>query len=93
VANRAGGYRNDDLFALNALSFAMAQAIKRKQSEATLRESDAQFRAMFDSPSVGMAQADPATGRLLRVNEVFARMLGYTPAELIGRSFRVDPSG
>ena len=87
LGNREGGYRNNDLFAVNALSFAMAQAIKRKQTEASLRESDAQFRAMFDSPSVGMAQADPATGRLLRVNDVFARLLGYTPAELIGKPF------
>ncbi|MCM2264880.1 MAG: PAS domain S-box protein [Desulfuromonadales bacterium] len=87
LANRAGGYRNDDLFALNTLSVAMVQALKRKQDEAALRESDDQFRAMFESPSVGMAQADPATGRLLRVNEVFAGMLGYLPAELIDKPF------
>jgi PAS domain S-box-containing protein len=42
---------------------------------------------MFNSPSTGMAQADPATGRILRVNDVFARMLGYPPAELIGKPF------
>jgi len=42
---------------------------------------------MFGSPSVGMAQADPDTGQLLRVNDVFARMLGYTPAELLGKPF------
>ena len=87
VANRPGGYRKEDLFALNTLSVAMVQAFKRKQTEVALRESDDQFRAMFESPSVGMAQADPATGRLLRVNEIFAGMLGYTPAELIGKPF------
>lgn len=87
LANRAGGYHNDELFTLDALAVAMVQALKRKQAEAALRESDDQFRAMFDSPSVGMAQADLTTGRLLRVNTVFAGMLGYTPAEMTGRPF------
>ncbi len=87
LANRPRGYRNDDLFTLTTLSVAIVQALKRKQTEVALRESDEQFRAMFDSPSVGMAQADPETGKLLRVNDVFAAMLGYTPAELIGKPF------
>ncbi|MHB8708118.1 MAG: PAS domain S-box protein [Desulfuromonadales bacterium] len=87
LANRTGGYHTDELFTLGALAVAVVQALKRKQTEAALRESDDQFRAMFDSPSVGMAQADLATGRLLRVNNVFAGMLGYTPAELTGRRF------
>ncbi len=87
VANRPGGYRKKDLFALNTLSVAMVQALERKQTEVALRESDDQFRAMFESPSVGMAQADPATGRLLRVNDIFAGMLGYSSSELIGKPF------
>ncbi len=59
----------------------------RKWAEIALQESEARFRAVFELSSVGMAQADPETGRLLSVNKTFARMLGYEPAELIGRCF------
>jgi len=58
-----------------------------KPTEKALRESEAQFRAMFELTGVGMAQADCETGRLLRVNETFARMLGYERAELAGTPF------
>ena len=59
----------------------------QKQIEANLRESDDQFRAIFESPNMGVSQADPATGRLLRVNNTLAKMLGYSPEEMIGQSF------
>jgi PAS domain S-box-containing protein len=54
---------------------------------AELRESEAQFRASFEGTSAGMCQADPITGRLLRVNRRFCDMLGYDEAELLGRCF------
>jgi PAS domain S-box-containing protein len=59
----------------------------RRASEQFLREREAQFSAMFDVSSVGMAQADPATARLLRANERLAAMLGYEPDQLVGRRF------
>jgi len=40
----------------------------RKATEAALRRSEAEFRNMFELSAVGSAQADPTTGRLLRVN-------------------------
>ena len=54
---------------------------------AGLAESEAQFRATFDSTSVGICQAEPVSGRLLRVNRRFCQMLGYTEAELLDRTF------
>lgn len=60
---------------------------KIKRAEKVLRDSEAQFRAMFELTGVGMAQADYQTGRLLRVNETLARMLGYTREELLEKSF------
>jgi len=60
---------------------------RRKQDEDALRESNEQFRAMFDSTNVGMAQGDPYTGKLLHVNETFAHMLGFSVAELTGIPF------
>jgi len=58
-----------------------------KRAEAALRESEEQFRAMFELAAVGMAQADPRTGCLLRVNEKFCAITGYSAGELLGRTF------
>jgi PAS domain S-box-containing protein len=52
-----------------------------------LLDSEAEFSAMFEVASVGMAQADGQSGRLLRVNRGLAGMLGRTPEELIGVPF------
>jgi len=59
-----------------------------KQGEQSLRESEAQFRAIFDFASVGIVQADPATGRLLSSNDKYCRITGYETHELRQMSFR-----
>jgi PAS domain S-box-containing protein len=46
------------------------------------RESLARFRATFDNAAVGIAHVAP-DGRLLRVNEVLCRILGYPVDELL----------
>ena len=58
-----------------------------KRSEHAVRESEARYRAMFESTNVGVSETDAETGRLLRVNEQFARIAGYSAAELVGKSF------
>jgi PAS domain S-box-containing protein len=60
---------------------------ERKRAEDALRESEEVFRAMFDQSRVGKVQADPITGRFLRVNEAFCRFTGYNAEELLGRTF------
>src|SRR6185436_10059030 len=52
---------------------------------AELAASDAQFRAFFESTSVGTCQADPVSGRLLAVNRCFCEIVGYGNEELLGR--------
>ena len=58
-----------------------------KRSEQALAVSEGQYRAMFAATSVGVSEADPASGRLLRVNVCMAKMLGYTAAELVDKTF------
>lgn len=53
----------------------------RRQVEATLRENEARFRAIFDYSTVGKLLISP-DGILLRVNQAMARMLGLTMAGL-----------
>jgi len=55
----------------------------RKQAEEVLRQSEEQFRAMFDLASVGIAQADPRTGQWVRVNRKMCDITGYSAGELL----------
>jgi PAS domain S-box-containing protein len=57
----------------------------RKRAEEALRQSEEQFRAVFDLAPVGMAQADPRTGQWLRVNKKMCEITGYSSAELLQR--------
>jgi len=56
---------------------------ERKRAEAALRESEEQFRAMFQVASIGMAQADVRTGHWLRVNDRMCQITGYSAEELL----------
>jgi PAS domain S-box-containing protein len=54
-------------------------------SERALRASGAEFEAFFELPNVGKVQADPATGRILRVNAKLCRITGYAEDELLAQ--------
>jgi PAS domain S-box-containing protein len=60
---------------------------ERKRAEAALGESEARFRQVFEDGSVGMAIFSTSF-RFLEVNRAFCQMLGYAPAELVGRNFQ-----
>ncbi len=55
----------------------------RKRAEAMALESEGQLSAMFELASVGIAQADPSTGRWLRVNRKLCEITGYEASELL----------
>lgn len=57
---------------------------ERKQAEEALRESEAQFRELYDQAPVGYHECD-AEGRISRVNRTLLNMLGYTAGEMLGR--------
>ncbi|MBI4914211.1 MAG: PAS domain S-box protein [Acidobacteria bacterium] len=69
------------------LSVFFQDITERKRIEKALTENEQQFRATFELASVGMVQADPGTGHLLRVNTKFCAITGFTPDELVGRRF------
>ncbi|MDD2882615.1 MAG: PAS domain S-box protein [Rhodoferax sp.] len=58
---------------------------KRQQVEALLQAQVALRTAMENSVTIGLRAWD-MNGRILYVNEAFCRMVGYSAAELIGRS-------
>ncbi len=55
----------------------------QKRAEDLQHESEARHRAAFDGSAVGMCQADPVTGHLLRVNHRLCLMLGFSNSELL----------
>jgi len=57
----------------------------RRQAEEALRQSERQFRTLFEGAGDGIFIMD-MTGRYVDVNERGARMLGYTRDEVLGMS-------
>jgi PAS domain S-box-containing protein len=56
-------------------------------AQEALRDSEAEFRAIFEMAGRGKALAD-ATGRLVKVNRAFCEMTGYSATELRARTIR-----
>ena len=61
----------------------IAHLVERKQAEESLSDSEARFRAMFNSTAVGMAQIENGTGRFLGVNDTLVAMSGYRREQLL----------
>jgi PAS domain S-box-containing protein len=61
---------------------------EQKQAEAALRESEEQWKAVFENNPVMYFLVD-ATGTILSVNYFGAEQLGYTVDELIGRPVQI----
>ncbi|MFN8464552.1 MAG: PAS domain S-box protein [Caldilineaceae bacterium] len=58
----------------------------RKAAERALRASEERFARLFNSSPVGLALTRLADGLFREVNETFASMIGYSRAEIIGRT-------
>jgi PAS domain S-box-containing protein len=59
-------------------------AIERKQGEAVLRESEARYRALFETTPNGIAMTD-LDGKMLLCNQQAASLVGYeSPEEMVG---------
>ncbi len=56
---------------------------EQKRSQEALLRQEAEFRAMFDVASIGMAQADPATGQWRRVNQRMCEITGFSVDEML----------
>lgn len=59
----------------------------RKQAEEALRTSEEQFRSAFDYAAIGMALVG-LDGRWLKVNDALCRIVGYSEAELLPKTFQ-----
>jgi PAS domain S-box-containing protein len=72
---------------LDNLSTKLGVQYERELATRALQESERRFRALFEQAGVGVVQAD-VDGRIVSVNERYAAMLGYQPAEMKGRALQ-----
>ena len=91
VHTQGGSYRFLEwrATARDDLIYATARDITdQRLAEAALRESEARFRAIFEQAAVGVAEVDAETGRLVKVNQRFCEIVGYTEEEMLIRNFQ-----
>ncbi len=58
---------------------------RQREAQRALRESEANFRGFFDSVAVGAVQVN-AAGRIVRVNDRYCEITGYSRDELLNMS-------
>ncbi|HEU4699115.1 MAG TPA: PAS domain S-box protein [Gemmatimonadales bacterium] len=78
-------WSEQDLAVLSDLAGLAVSTIELRAEIAARRETEARFDALFHASAVGKALVAP-DGRLLDVNASLCAMLGYTHAELVGRT-------
>ncbi len=83
AANLAGGFASWKLHRSRRLQFLALR--NEAETSRKLRQSEELFRTAFENTSIGKALTDPS-GRFLRVNEAFCRMLGCREDELVGKT-------
>jgi|GEM_PF-1467068 len=88
---RRGRFTPELIRFLEEIGTSIGIALARKQSERLLRESEQRMRALTEASFEGIVLNE--SGTVLEVNQQMADMLGYEPADLIGRSIPdlVDP--
>ena len=84
VGNKATDYDDSDARQLQLFGNDLWSIVMRRRAELELAEAEARTRLIVDSSADGIMQLDSA-GRIALVNPAACAMLGYAPAELLGR--------
>ena len=84
---RKGRFTPEDIALWERLAGYLAVALAKFDSEEKLRDSEEQFKTMFETVSMGMAQGDPVTGRWMRVNRKMCEISGYSSEEMLTMGF------
>ena len=86
LANRPGGYRQQDLDMVTALTPIMATIISRFWMQQTIRDNEAKLSKIFHKSPSFMLITEFEAGTILEVNKAYCLLTGYSREELIGRS-------
>ncbi len=83
----ASDYLPKDRLDGRTLERTIRYALERARTQETLQASEARFRSAFYGATTGMALTS-MDGRFLQVNRSLCEMLGYTVAELLGKTLQ-----
>lgn len=75
-------FSKDDIQLFSACSHQIALAIERKKYDSAIRESEEQYRALFENNHSVMLIIEPETGKILDTNKAASKFYGYSAAEL-----------
>jgi PAS domain S-box-containing protein len=84
VGNKATDYDDSDVDELQLISNDLWSIIMRRRAEMGLIAAEERTRLIIDSSADGLVQID-SKGCIVLVNPAACEMLGYSPAQLIGR--------
>ncbi len=64
---------------------AIEDRTERRRADAALRDSELRFRRLFQTAKDGILILDAATGRIIDANPFMCGLLGYEPADFLGK--------
>ncbi len=62
------------------------EIVRCERTEEALRDSEERFKAIFNNAGVGINLSNHSNGHFIQVNTKFAKMLNYSPEELMNKS-------
>jgi PAS domain S-box-containing protein len=84
--NQPHEFQTEELQIAQTIAAHVAFSAERRHAEAALQISEERFRATFFQAAVGITQAN-LSGELRLVNDRFCEILGYSRAEMLGKTF------
>ena len=81
-----GPFLKEERNLINAIAERIGQTIERMRTEKDLKESEARYRALFETSPDGIMITDLETNKFIYANPTVCRMLGYSDKELKGMS-------
>lgn len=89
TVNRVGSWSSATTSLLSTTGEVFYRAIKKKQSEEQLRESEKQYRTLVENMDEGLIYVD-LNGEIQFANQSMCRMLNYGQDEILGKNFTKD---
>jgi|GEM_PF-1061625 len=80
-------WKNEDIALLQTVGNIIVNALERHKRESDIHKSELNYRTLFDHSNDGIFLLD-LNGKHARVNKMASKMLGYTPEEIQGLSYR-----